>query len=525
MEARERWDDDAFMTRAQMREYDRLAIGDLGIPGPVLMESAGRGAAGVALGMLGGGGSVVVLAGPGNNGGDGFVIARHLLNCGVRVETLLAVPRGKVGGDALLNLRILERMGGAPTELSGAEGLAAAGERVRRADLVVDALLGTGAARPVEAPLADLIEVINASGAKVLAVDLPSGLDADTGRPLGAAVRAAATATFGHLKRGLVLQPGAGLAGRIVVVPLGIPAAVSERAGVDGRLLSARSVRALLPARPAGAHKGTFGHLLVVAGSAGKAGAAVMAGRSALRAGTGLVTIAPTAEARPAVEAQCLEAMVETSLVSPERGLAEGDRRRLDALLAGKTAVAIGPGLSTATGARAAVLHLVSTLRLPAVLDADGLNALAEAKDGFRPGGAPLVLTPHPGEMARLLGIANADVQADRVGAARAAAARFGAVVILKGARSVVADPDGRVFVNPTGNPGMASGGTGDALTGVVGGLLAQGLGALDAARLGVYLHGLAGDLAAEEKGLAGLVCSDLIDALPRAILSLSPSD
>jgi ADP-dependent NAD(P)H-hydrate dehydratase / NAD(P)H-hydrate epimerase len=522
MGSMERWDDRVFMTRAQMREYDRLAIEELGVPGPVLMESAGRGAAGVALEMLGGEGIAVVLAGPGNNGGDGFVIARHLLNSGVRVETLLAVPRDKVAGDALLNLQILERMGAAPIALSGAEGLAVARERMRSADLVVDALLGTGVTRPVEGMLADLIELVNGAGAKVLAVDLPSGLDADTGRPQGVAVRAAATATFGHLKRGLVVHPGAQLAGEIAVVPLGVPASFSIRAGVDGALLSAESVRALVPKRPADAHKGTFGHLLLVAGSAGKAGAAVMAGRSALRAGTGLVTIAATAEARAAVEAQCVEAMVETSLVSPERALAEGDRRRLDALLDGKSAVAIGPGLSTATGARSAVMHLVSTLALPAVIDADGLNALAAAEGGVRPSGAPLVLTPHPGEMARLLGIPNADVQADRLGAARAAAARFGAVVILKGARSVVADADGRAFVNPTGNPGMASGGMGDALTGIVGGLLAQGLPALDAARLGVYLHGLAGDLAAEKTGEASLVCSDLIDALPRALRSLS---
>ncbi|MCK9463597.1 MAG: NAD(P)H-hydrate dehydratase, partial [Proteobacteria bacterium] len=306
------------------------------------------------------------------------------------------------------------------------------------------------------------------------------------------------------------------------VVPLGVPACVSQEAGTDGALLGPESLWALVPRRDPSAHKGTFGHLLAIAGSAGKAGAAVMCGRAAMRAGTGLVTIATAGDARAAVEEQCVEAMVETAMASADAALSEGERRRLDALLAGKTAVAIGPGLSTGTGATEAVLHLVGTLALPAVVDADGLNALAAAPEGFKPGGAPLVLTPHPGEMARLLGVANADVQEDRIGAARRAAKKYAAVVILKGARSVVADAGGAAFVNPTGNPGMASGGMGDALTGIVGGLLAQGLPALDAAKLGTYLHGLAGDLAAEEiGGEAGLVCSDLIDAIPKAITSL----
>ncbi len=523
MDTVERWDDRLFMTRAQMREYDRLAIAALGVPGPVLMESAGRGAAALALELLGGRRDVVVLAGPGNNGGDGFVIARHLANAGARVATLLAVPREKVTGDALLNLEILERMGEAPRGIAGGADLGDVASRLAAADLVVDALLGTGATRAVEGLLGDLIDLVNAAGAQVLAVDVPSGLDADTGRPLGRAIRADATATFGHLKRGLVVHPGAGLAGVVRVVPLGVPASISRRAGVDGEVLGAAALRPLVPRRAADSHKGTFGHLLVVGGSAGKAGAAVMCGRAAMRSGAGLVTLAASAEARAAVEAQCVEAMVETSFLAPEYALSDGDRAHLDAVLGGKSAVAIGPGLSTARAAVETVLHLVASLAVPAVVDADGLNALAAAGDGFTPGGAALVLTPHPGEMARLLGVSSADVQADRLGAAREAAKRFGAVAVLKGARTVIADRDGRAFVNPTGNPGMASGGMGDALTGIVGGLLAQGLPALDAARLGAYLHGLAGDLAAARiGGEAGLVCSDLIDAIPRAISRLA---
>jgi hydroxyethylthiazole kinase-like uncharacterized protein yjeF len=519
----ERWDDRLFMTRRQMREYDRIAIEELGVPGSVLMERAGRGAAGVALGMLGAVGRAVVLAGPGNNGGDGFVVARHLMSSGCTVETFLAAERTGIKGDALLNLGVLEGMGAKVVELCGETDLEAVREALRDADLVVDALLGTGATRPPDGVIGALIDLANGASVEVLAIDLPSGLDADTGRPLGRSIRASATATFGHLKRGLVIHPGVELAGRVHVIPLDVPAEISRRAGVDGELLSAESVGGLVPRRDRESHKGTFGHLLAIAGSAGTAGAAIMCGRAAMRAGTGLVTIAAAADARAAVEAQCLEAMVETAIVSPEEALSDGDRRHVDALVAGKTAVAIGPGLSTAQGAAEVVLHLVATSALPAVVDADGLNALAAAPKGFSPGGAPLVLTPHPGEMARLLGVPSAEIQADRIGAARAAAKKYGAVVILKGARSVVADTDGTVCVNPTGNPGMASGGMGDALTGIVGGLLAQGLSALDAAKLGVYLHGLAGDLATEKiGGQAGLICSDLIDAIPRALAYLT---
>ncbi|MCK9463647.1 MAG: NAD(P)H-hydrate epimerase, partial [Proteobacteria bacterium] len=262
----ERWDDRLFMTRLQMREYDRIAIEELGMPGPVLMECAGRGAAGVALEMLGGEkGRAVVLAGPGNNGGDGFVVARHLLNSGHAVDVFLAAERGGVKGDALLYLDVLERMGATVVEVRGGADLAAAKESLREADLVVDALLGTGATRAADGPIGALIDLANDASAEVLAIDLPSGLDADSGRPLGRAIRATATATFGHLKRGLVVQPGAELSGRVHVVPLGVPACVSQEAGTDGALLGPESLWALVPRRDPSAHKGTFGHLLAIA--------------------------------------------------------------------------------------------------------------------------------------------------------------------------------------------------------------------------------------------------------------------
>ncbi|MCP4675083.1 MAG: NAD(P)H-hydrate dehydratase [Deltaproteobacteria bacterium] len=512
------WDEHLFMTRDQIREYDRIAIDELGIPGPVLMENAGRGAARLAAAMCGESRRVAVLAGPGNNGGDGFVIARHLLNEGFDVNTYMAHPRSKIQGDALINLKILEAMSPPLFEIvteQQAEGLEI---RLREDGFVVDALLGTGVSRNIEGHLGNLINMINQSGVPVLAVDIPSGLDADTGRPWGKVVHAEATATFGHLKRGLVIHPGAGFAGKTHVVPIGVPGFVSEKAGFDGTLVSEEQVRPMLPKRPIDAHKGTFGHLLVVAGAFGKTGAAAMVGKSAMRMGTGLVTLATTAQAQPALEAKCLEVMVENIIEKVDASLTEKATKRIGRFLEGKQAVAVGPGLSTAAGISTLVMRLLQMLEVPAVIDADGINILAKDPSDAGRISTPMVFTPHPGEMARLMNKTVPNVQADRIGIAREAAKRHQVVIVLKGAHSVIATPNGRAFVNTTGNPGMASGGMGDVLTGIIGALLAQQIEPLDAALLGVYLHGLAGDRAADRVGIPGLIASDVIEELPRIL-------
>jgi len=510
------WNERIFMTRDQMREYDRLAIEELGVPGMVLMENAGRGAAALAAELLGDRRRLAVVAGPGNNGGDGFVIARHLLNLGYRVTTYVAVAREKYKGDALSNLELLEAMQPEIVPVTGAEEVEGLELRLRHDGFVVDALLGTGVTREVDGHLGDLIDAINAAGVPVLAVDLPSGLDADTGRPWGKAVEALATATFGHFKRGLVLLPGAALAGDVRVVSIGVPGSVSDRAGWDGQVIFESRMRALVAPRDADAHKGTFGHLLLLAGTRGKTGAAALAGLTAMRVGTGLVTVATTAAAQPILESRCPpELMTEAIIESGSSPLNDGVIARMQRLLAGKKALAVGPGIGTAKGMSALVMELLQTAALPTVVDADGLNILAADPDAARAVQAPLVLTPHPGEMARMLGRKVPEVQQDRIGAARAAADRYEAVIALKGARTVIAAPDGQVFVNPTGNPGMGSGGMGDVLTGAIGGFLAQGLAPLDATLLGVYLHGLAGDRAAARLGEPGLIASDLIAEIP----------
>ena len=512
------WNERLLMKREQMREYDRIAIEELGIPGPVLMENAGRGAYEMALEMLDCRRRVAVLAGPGNNGGDGFVVARHLMIRGLDVSIFVAVPTDKIRGDARLNLDVL-RAADPSLEIEpvlDGEQLERLPARLSEHDLVVDALLGTGVSRNVEGHLADVIDAINSCKTPVLSVDIPSGLDADSGSPWGTAVRARGTATFGHLKRGLAIHPGVELAGRVRVVSIGVPAPVSERAGHDAELLGEEALRHLVPARPARSHKGTYGHLLLLSGSLGKTGAAALAGRAALRAGTGLVTVATTAAAQPVLEARCpAELMTESVIERTDAPLSDKLPERLARALAGKQALAVGPGLTTAPGISSLVIRLLHDSGVPAVVDADGINILAADPAAAGRITTPMIFTPHPGEMARLMDKTVPAIQADRVEAAREAARWHKVIVALKGARTAVAAPDGRVWINPTGNPGMATGGMGDVLTGVIGGLLAQGLSPLDATLLGVYIHGLAGDCAAATRGEPGLVASDAIDELP----------
>ncbi|HEY3355493.1 MAG TPA: NAD(P)H-hydrate dehydratase [Polyangia bacterium] len=510
------------VTAEQMRAIDRATIDDFGVPGPVLMEAAGRGAAEVILAARPAPGlRVAVLCGSGNNGGDGAVIARHLHNRGAEVRLYLCAPRDKIRGDADLHLRVVEKMG-LPC-LDARAGAAALDDFARHADVVVDALLGTGLSAEVRGVYRDIIEAVNGLAALVVAVDIPSGLDADRGVPLGVCVRADHTVTFAHPKLGLVTDPGFTRVGRLHVVDIGVPRGLGERLGAALWLLEEDEVRALRPARPPSGHKGTFGHLLIVAGSAGKTGAALLAGLAALRSGAGLATVASTAGGQRALDAKTLEVMTAQLCEGEEPD--GGTWERFRETLHGKTAVALGPGIPRGPAMRGFVARLVAECPVPLVVDADGLNHLAEDPAPLRRALAPVVLTPHPGEMARLCRRATAEVQADRVGIARAFAAEHRAVVCLKGARTVVALPDGRAFLNPTGNPGMGTGGTGDVLCGMIGAFLAQGLDAARAARLAVFAHGRAGDLAAATRGEAGLIAGDLLDTLPQVLRAWEAAD
>jgi len=509
-------------TAAEMRRADRLATERHGVPSLVLMENAGRAAADVVERVTGraGGRRVVVVAGKGQNGVDGFVVARHLAGRGARVSVWLATRADEIGGDAATNLAALRR-GGLPVSEavagSGATGLHGA---LEGADLVVDALLGTGVRGPATEPVAGVIEAINAAGRPVCSLDLPSGLSADHGELLGPTVRATLTVTFGLPKVGLFLPAGLAHAGRVEVVDLGVPRAWIED-GVASALLEADDVRAWLPSRPVDAHKGRFGHLLVVAGSLGKTGAAVLACRGALRVGTGLVTCATAASQQPVVASHLVEGMTEALPETTSGSLSSKAGERIVNWARRMEAVALGPGLGLDPETLGLVRELGVIVECPMVLDADALTALVGSLGALRDARGRRLLTPHPGEAARLLERSIAQVQADRLESARRLAGESGAVVALKGAYTVVASPGGETVLNPTGNPGMATGGTGDVLTGVAGGLLAQGLSAEAALRAAVYLHGAAGDLAAAARGGAGLLAGDLAEQLPLALAHL----
>jgi NAD(P)H-hydrate epimerase len=512
------------LTAEEMRRVDARAVTELGIAGATLMENAGRGAADALiaavpeLGRRLRGLRVVILCGKGGNGGDGFVVARRLKRAGARVDVWLSDPPAALRGDAALKFRELRRAGIGARVATDAGGAAAA---LVAADVVVDALLGTGARGAPASRVAALIDAINDSRRPVVSLDIPSGLPADGEAAPGPVVRAWLTPTFAAPKRALVVGPGAELAGRVVVVPIGVPDAEVAR-GISTFLLEREDVAPLFPGRARDTHKGSYGHLLVVAGSVGKTGAAALCGRAALRAGAGLATVATAASAQPTVAALSPELMTEPLPETPARSLAFKARDLLAGMAETRDAVAIGPGLGLDDETRALARELIATLRQPMVVDADALTAMAGHLEVLRSAPGPRCLTPHPGEMARLLGVSVDDVQRDRLRVARDFATAHRVHVVLKGAGSVIAAPDGRVLINPTGNPGMASGGTGDVLTGVLGAFLARGIDPPRATAAAVYVHGLAGDVAAERMGEESLIAGDVIEALGEAFRRLA---
>lgn len=507
------------VTGETMQSLDRRTIDEFGIPGHLLMENAGRGCAAAIVARFPVPGRAVVVAGKGNNGGDGYVIARLLKERGWEVRTIVLAARAEIGGDARLNLERLD-----PESLTfspAPAGLVPHREILSTATIIVDALLGTGLKNPVSAVYAEAIALLNEAGKPVVAVDIPSGIAVGTGAVLGSAVCAVLTVTFGLAKIGHVVYPGCEYCGAVEVVDIGIPAEVAAAAdGVD--FVDAVAAGGLIRHRDRQAHKGAFGHCLIIAGSTGKTGAAAMAANSAVRAGSGLVTLAAPASLNAILEVKTTEAM---TIPLPDEGtgfLGPAAFAPLIAAREGKDSVAIGPGISWNKVTARLVRQLVPQVEQPLVIDADGLNVLSEDVELLLKKKSPaLVLTPHPGEMARLAGMSVAAVEADRLGIARAFASRYGVYVILKGARTVVAAPDGRMAVNGSGNPGMASGGMGDVLTGIVTSLLGQGYEPFDACRLAVFIHGHAADLVAAEKGEIGMSAVDVQERLPIAFHTL----
>lgn len=503
-------------TAEQMLLCDRLTSAEYGISGLELMENAGRGTVAALVRHFGplAERHVLIFTGPGNNGGDGLVIARLLLEQGARPQVVSLVPLEKLQGDAARNLERVKQLAMplytclAEEELSWVERL------VAESDLLVDALFGTGLRSQVTGVFAAVIRCLNASPLPVVAVDIPSGLASDTGIPQGVSVRARLTCTYGLPKFAQVEPPGKEYVGQLEVIDIGIPAEVVERIGVAVEWLEHSWVKGVIPARGLAAHKGTFGHLLALAGSLCKAGAAVLCGLGAARSGAGLVTIAAPKLLNGVVQGALPEAMTEPLSFS-QHCLSDADYEQLLAAAYGKGALAVGPGLGTTEETGQVVRRLYRELRQPMVVDADGLNLLAGEVAVLAAG--PRVLTPHPGEMSRLAGISTVEIQGRRRAVAADFAKRHGVYLVLKGAATIIAAPDGRLAVNPTGNPGMAAGGMGDVLTGLIGGLLAQGVAPFEAACLGAYVHGLAGDRLARGGRPFGFLAGELAAEIPAA--------
>ena len=512
------------VTSAEMRELEERCAEE-GIPTSQLMENAGLAVAEEIRKWRGGvaGSHILVLVGPGNNGGDGLVVARHLHDWGANVYVYLCSSRPEDDP----NLKpIVDR------EITPERGYRDSGiEALRRilgsVEIVVDAVLGTGRSRPIKGALMEMLTEVQrvkkgSQRKNVVALDIPSGLDADSGNVDPACLRADITVTLGYPKVGLFSFPGVQMVGELIVADIGIPPRLGEAVTLE--LMTRSWARSLLPRRPYDGHKGTFGRALVVAGSMRYIGAAYLACQGAARVGAGLVTLACTARLQSILASKLTEV---TYLPIPEASPGipgPGAAGEIESQLSECQVLLIGCGLGQEPPARDLVHRLLQERGRslpPTVVDADGLNALAEFPEWWEKLGDQTVLTPHPGEMARLMGLSTGDVQADRIGIAREGAKRWRKVVVLKGAHTVVASPDGWARLSPFANPGLASAGTGDVLAGAIAGLLAQGITPLEAASCGVYLHGLAGEMGRREMGEAGLLASDLLPLLPKAIKEL----
>jgi NAD(P)H-hydrate epimerase len=506
----------------QMRECDRYTIEELGLPGLILMEHASKAVAAEAVKMLDNDpidSYILIFCGKGNNGGDGFAVARHLSNNGADVEVVLIGETKDLKGDAKTNCGIFLKLDGIVHEVLKEDDFPLTEEIP---DLVIDALLGIGFKGQVSELYAEAIEHIKTFYAPVLSVDVPSGVDAESGLAVEPVVSADVTVTFGLIKPGLILPPGRQYCGDVKVVDIGIPPFVVDKQDIQQFLVTEDDVRFFLPRLHSAAHKGEAGHVFIIAGSPGMTGAAVLSAEAAMRSGAGLTVVGVPASLNPILEAKLTEAM---TLRLPEN---EGGFLSRDALSVCKEriewadTVVFGPGVGRDKDTASFLKGMLEKLEKPLVIDADGLNLLADNPKLFKKLPKSTVLTPHPGEFSRLTGLSITEITSNRIEIVRKMAKKWGVTLVLKGAPSITAIPGGEVIINSTGNAGMATGGSGDVLTGIIASLIAQGLKAETAAWMGNYIHGAAGDLAAEELGQHGMIAGDIIKFLPQVFRKLT---
>jgi len=502
------------VTSEEMAKIDILTIEHYGIPSMVLMENAAK--AVVKYVLQGNPENVIILAGPGNNGGDGIAVGRILKNKVKNVRIFQLFSDNKLSEECMSQLEIAKKFRVSITQDYPED------KDIVNADTVIDAIFGTGLKRDIEGRLAKLIERLNSLNKFTVAVDIPSGISSDTGQILGTAVKSNITVTFGLPKRGHLIYPGRDYVGRLFIEDIGFPEELLLSEDLKISTIERDFVRSLIPQRPAYSHKGRYGHVFVIAGSVGKTGAAMMTSRSALRTGSGLVTIAIPEILKGVFQSKILEEMV-LPLPCTEQTLSmEALPEIMNFINEKADVVAFGPGVGVNRDVREILKEVILKSQRPIVIDADGITLLGDIKEVLKNTTSEVILTPHPGELGRLINVSVKDIETNRIEIAQRVAEELGVVLVLKGVPTVVAEPQGKVYLNTTGNPGMATGGSGDVLTGVISSLIGQGVSPFYASVLGVYIHGLSGDIAARKKGFYGLIAGDIIDALPEAFIELS---
>lgn len=501
------------VTSYEMANIDKLTIQKYGIPSIVLMERA-------ALSVVNhlkefNSENVIVLAGPGNNGGDGIACGRILKNKINNIKIFQLFPKTKLSEDCRVQLEIAKKFGVAVTFGYPSD------EEIMKADIIIDAIFGTGLKRVIEGKLAQFIEKLNSFKKFVVAVDIPSGVSSDTGEILGVAVKSSLTVTFGLPKRGHILYPGKEFVGRLFVEDIGFPKELIQADELKVSLIEKDFARSLIPQRPEYSHKGKYGHVFVIAGSVGKTGAAIMTAKASLRAGSGLVTLSVPACLKVVFQSKVLEEMLIplpcTTITLSKQAIPEimnFIENKIDV-------VAFGPGVGVNEDIEEILKELIVKCPCPIVIDADGITVLSKIKEVLKQAKSKIVLTPHPGELSRLINLSVKDIEKQRIDIAQKVSKDLNVVIVLKGVPTVIAEPEGMVYINTTGNPGMATGGSGDVLTGIIASLIGQGLEPFNASVLGVYIHGLSGDIASCSKGQHGLIAGDIIESLPQSFIEL----
>lgn len=515
------------LTSKQMKEVDRKAIEKVGILGPILMENAGLRIFNKILEKFPETHreKIIIIAGRGNNGGDGFVVARHLFNHGAEPEVLLLASKNEVRGDAAVNMNIAANIGIGIKEIVSEKDLSLQKGKILLSSLVIDAIFGTGLTKPAEGLYAKVIELINKSKAYTVAVDIPSGLSSDTFRIIGPCVKADLTVTLAAPKIAHVFPPAEEFVGELEVADISVPSFLFDDESLKLELVEEKTVQPYFRRRKRDAHKGTYGHLFILSGSLGKTGASVMAGKAALKMGAGLVTVGTPESCLPIVARSMVELMTEALPETEEKTLSSQALRKILNLLERKDALMVGPGISTHSSTAELILSLLPKVRVPMVIDADALNILASQPKIIKALPKPAVLTPHPGEFARLLNLSTQEVVDRKLELAPQFAAEQGVYLVLKGYRTLTATPEGKVYINPTGNPGMATAGSGDVLSGMIASMIIQEKNLLEAVLAAVYIHGLSGDIGVKKIGERPLTAGDIIRFLPPSIKLLTPDD